>query len=197
MELTVIISRGIWPEDVFVLDCACVREYVITCMQVWLRDATTCMSVCTCIFMCSCGTSPEKRCASQHHILSVGAWEQARMAVCARIHIPLFPVSRVCAERPSFKSSPSDVNSAMKGHYLDFRGESVGKCRTHCIWTAQTFIGGLIGTKGLRRLRVKTTLMVWSLYSSVRKSCSNYVLIILREFKSRRTLWKSVYPAAA
>lgn len=52
----------------------------------------------------------------------------------------------------------------------------------------------LLRTAGLRD---KTTLMCGLITAdSERQSQSNYALIILRELRSRRTLWKSVYPAA-
>ena len=57
------------------------------------------------------------------------------------------------------------------------------------------FEGGLISST--RRMRVKTTAMCGLITAdSVRQSHSNYALIILRELRSRRTLWNRVYPAA-
>lgn len=89
-------------------------------------------------------------------------------------------------------------HKVLKGHYFDFTGESVSgnKCSLHCTGLLGR---GIIRIVVWRRVRVKATLMcglITSDKASTRQSHCNYALVILKELRSRRTLWKSVYPAA-
>lgn len=137
----------------------------------------------------------KKRCALQHYSLYVFESRHAYLHVHA--FIPLFSCSHVCTQRPSFFKSPCDVNMARWKVIIWISGERVWIKGTQCIWTAQNLECGIIKHYGTRHQRVITTLMCGLITTNnVRQSHSNYALIIFRELRSRRTLWKSVYPAA-
>ncbi len=148
-------------------------------------------------WMCALVSSGVHVCACTHITYGPSAFESRHACLCCMCtHAFLYSRAHVFVLR-GLVSSPRLVmcTRSAKGSLFWFTGKSVGKA-THTAHR-QSRLSDEDKNSEMRHLRVKTILMCGLITAdSIKQSHSNYALIILREFRSRRTLWKSVYPAA-